>query len=231
MLREFLNIFRSEDPLSAMGDNFTHMLTLTSEMTRVAGDIYFAGAASTEERDRIYRQDIKVNKLERTIRKQAIAHLSIRGNSGDLPYCLFLLSLVKDVERLGDYAKNLTEVMDFRPGPLPDDAIVREIGEIRQAVDEMFAVVSDVVARSDRERALDLIQRGRTLLKRCEELISRIAASAYDARTTAATVLGTRYYKRLGGHLLNVLSGVVMPLHKLDYFDEDEVRKQDEAGT
>jgi len=34
-------------------------------------------------------------------------------------------------------------------------------------------------------------------------------------------VLATRYYKRIGGHVLNVLSSVVMPLHKVDYYDED----------
>ena len=32
-----------------------------------------------------------------------------------------------------------------------------------------------------------------------------------------------RYYKRIGGHVLNVLSGVTMPLHKVDYYDEDAV--------
>ncbi len=32
-----------------------------------------------------------------------------------------------------------------------------------------------------------------------------------------------RSYKRISGHVLNVLSSVVMPLHKIDYYDEDEV--------
>ena len=226
MLREFLSIFRSEDPLSAMGENFTRMLALTSDMTRVAGGIYFAGAASGEERDRIYKEDVEVNKLERTIRKQVVAHLSIRRNTSDLPYCLFLVSLVKDVERIGDYAKNLTEVMDFRPGPLPDDEIIGELQGIRRRVEERFRATPEVVGGSNRERASALIQDGRTVAKECEKLIARIAGSDYDARTAAATVLGTRYYKRIGGHLLNVLSSVVMPLHKVDYFDEDEITRR-----
>jgi len=33
-------------------------------------------------------------------------------------------------------------------------------------------------------------------------------------------VLLTRFYKRVGGHLLNVISSVVMPLHKVDFYDE-----------
>jgi hypothetical protein len=51
-------------------------------------------------------------------------------------------------------------------------------------------------------------------------LVNRIARSEYDAGTTAATILGARFYKRIAAHVLNVLSGVVMPLHKLDYYDE-----------
>jgi hypothetical protein len=36
-------------------------------------------------------------------------------------------------------------------------------------------------------------------------------------------VLLTRFYKRIAAHLSNVLSVVVMPLHKIDYFDEREL--------
>ena len=44
-----------------------------------------------------------------------------------------------------------------------------------------------------------------------------------DACTATALALGTRYNKRIGGHVLNVLSSVVMPIHKIDYDDEDHV--------
>lgn len=224
MLREFLSLFRTHDALSAMGDSFREMLDHTRGMTRFAGDLYFAGTATPEERQQVYRADIQVNKLERAIRKQVIAHLSIRSNSQDVPYCLFLFSLVKDVERIGDYAKNLTELMELRPGPLPDDAITRELLRIRQEVDLTFEIVGELVGAGDRERALERIERGRALGKQCEALVREVAATDYDARTAVAAVLGTRYYKRIGGHLLNVLSSVFMPLHKLDYFDEDELR-------
>lgn len=223
MFREFLSIFRRDDPLSAMGENFTRMLTLTDEMTRVAGNMYFTGSATSEDRDRIYRQDIEVNKLQRTIRKQVVAHLAIRTTSADIPYCLFLVSLVKDVERLGDYAKNLTEVMDFHPHPVPDDELGRELRRIREGVEAAFAEATTIVNASDRERALRLIKEGRDLSRRCDELIERIARGPHGASTTTALALGARYYKRIGGHVLNLLSSVVMPLHKLDYFDEDEI--------
>ena len=70
---------------------------------------------------------------------------------------------------------------------------------------------------------MQYIRQGRDLAHRCETLILRIARASYDASTTAVLVLCARYYKRIGGHAINVLSAVVMPLHKVDYYDEEEI--------
>ncbi|MEJ2342200.1 MAG: PhoU domain-containing protein [Gemmatimonadales bacterium] len=154
MFRQLLSVFRDSKPLHAMGEDFAEMLQMTYDITVRAGQAYFTNASSSEDRSYIYTQDVKINKLERKIRKAVVAHLSFPENTQSVPYCLALMSLVKDVERIGDYAKNVAEVRDFFAGP-------------------------------------------------------------------AALVLGTRYYKRINAHILNVLTSVVMPLHKLDYFDED----------
>ncbi len=220
MFRELIRIFRGDNPLGRMGDNFTKMLGLARDQTIRAGQIFFSKPASPEERTQIYKQDVKVNKLERKIRKQVIAHLSVAGNSADVPYSLLLMSLVKDVERIGDYAKNLAETLDVSGATLPDDDTVAELREIRNGIESTFEAVAEVFAQSDEEEAVALIRQGRDMSHRCDALIDRIAKGDYDAATTVAVTLGTRFYKRIGAHLLNILSGVVMPLHKLDYYDE-----------
>ena len=223
MFRELLSVFRSSDPLRAMQNNFSAMLTLGYEMILSAGQIFFTGSASSQERTDLYRRDVHMNQLQRQIRKQVVTHLSVPGNRPDVPYSLLLVSLVKDVERIGDYAKNLAEINDLRPGALPEDEIALELQEIRRGVEQSFKALSVVFGSSDRERAVELIQQGRDAAHRCNALITRIARSDYDAGTVTALVLGTRYYKRIDGHVLNVLSSIVMPIHKIDYYDEDEV--------
>ena len=221
MLRELLSIFRPGNPLRAMADNFAKMLELTHEQTAKAGEIYFRRSASPEDRTEIRRIDVQVNKLEREIRRQVITHLSMRGTTPQVPYCLLLMSLVKDVERIGDYAKNLSEVVDYSTNPLPEDDITAELREARAFVENTFESTAEIFSESDRERAIELITEGRDLARRSDLLLTRIARSDYDAGQTTAAVLGTRYYKRIGAHILNILSSVVMPLHKLDYYDED----------
>jgi len=180
MLRELLSIFRSEKPLAAMGENFSEMLQITYQMTVQAGDIYFGKSVAPDERTQIYKRDVQVNRLERAIRRQVIAHLSL-DNSPSLPYCLLLMSLVKDAERIGDYAKNLLEAGELHPNPLPDDEIVGELREIRAGVEAAFAVTAEVFALSDRERAHALIREGRDLNHRCDSIVTWVAQSDYDA--------------------------------------------------
>ena len=223
MFRELLSIFRSKDVLAEMGENFARMLQLAHEMTLSAGAVFFGKKISQQERDHLYQQDIRVNQSERSIRKQVVAHLSLQGNQLDVPYCLLLMSLVKDVERMGDYAKNILELAAFGPDRFPDDEAVQELQAIRQGVETLFEAALEILNSSESDQALRLIREGREIAQRSDGLIESVARANYDASTTTALVLGTRYYKRIGGHLLNVISSVVMPLHKVDYFDEDEI--------
>ncbi|MEJ2504027.1 MAG: PhoU domain-containing protein [Gemmatimonadota bacterium] len=220
MLRELLSLFRSDDVIAEMGENFSRMLDMAKELTFESGGYFFEGPPTPEQRTSVSKQDIKLNKMERRIRKQVIVHLALGEGQRDTPYGLLLMSLVKDVERIGDYCKNLAEVYDDGGGPIPDDENAAELREIRAVVEDILSATGRVFGTSDTETSLDLIRRGREVNRRCDALVKRVAGSDYDAATTTTMVLGARYYKRIQSHLLNVLSGVVMPLHKLDYYDE-----------
>ncbi len=191
-----------------------------------AGEIYF-GSSPTDPTAvaRIRQRDVEVNALQRTIRRQVVAHLSFETSRGDVPYCLLLISLVKDVERLGDYAKNLSEVRAIHPDPLPDDSLVRELRAFRDWITADYHILADVIEQTDRVSADKLITEGRIISRQLDALIGKIAAAGYDGRTAAAIVMGARFYKRIVGHIINLLTGVVQPLHQLDYYDEDDTRE------
>lgn len=226
MLRELLAAFRSKHPLSEMGANFGRMIGLTGESIHEAGEIYFdALPIDPTNVARIRQRDVEVNALQRTIRRQVVAHLSFETGRGDVPYCLLLISLVKDVERLGDYAKNLSEVRAIHPDPLPDDSVVGELRAVRDWITADYHVLADVLEQTDRVSADKLITEGRIISRQLDALIGKAAAAGYDGRTAAAIVLGTRFYKRIVGHIINLLTGVVRPLHQLDYYDEDNTRE------
>jgi len=230
MLKELISIIKGDSPLKEISVSFREMLSIAQEMTLEASEIYWRTTPSMERVRSLYERDIRVNKLERTIRKRIATHLTINANY-DVPYSLLLMSLVKDVERLGDYAKNLAETCELTDAPIPDDELTVELRDIRDKVETLAREASRVFAESDRERATELTVGGRVVAKRCDELVRQIARSEYSPALTVKLTLGTRYYKRINSHVLNVLSSVIMPLHKLDYYDEDLLHQANESAV
>ncbi len=222
MWMELIDIFRGGDELEEAGNDLFEMLRIVREMAAIVRPHVFEHRISLEDRNRVYELDIQVNELERKVRKRVVAHLSL--NPTQVPYCLLLMTLVKDVERVGDYIKNVTEVSDLGGGPVPGGPLRDELEQLIEIASKLMAEVGDVLKGQDRERATDLIQRGRAAGKRCDRLLVAISHSEFGAGEVTSMVLLTRFYKRLGAHLVNILSSVVMPLHKVDFFDEKELK-------
>ncbi len=95
------------------------------------------------------------------------------------------------MECLGDYAKNLAQLADIRHEIFPLGPKLDELLSVRRGVQRILATTPQI-----------------------------IKDASHDAGTTTALILGARFYKRICGHLLNVLTSVVIPLDKVDYIDE-----------
>ena len=223
MFSQLLQIFRKPNSMSEMASLFTEMLETAHKMNVTAGRVLFDNDVPQEDIDQIYRSDVRVNKAERKLRKMVITHMAVGPEPTTIPHTLLLMSLVKDVERLGDYAKNLTELREFFDDPFPTSLEGTELQLVRKVTDDAFDAVRAVLDGADQDAAMDRIRQLKDAGRRCDAVIPAIARSG--ASTTEAVVLtaGSRHYKRIGGHLLNLFTSVVMPLHKVDYFDEDGV--------
>ncbi|MEY3014879.1 MAG: hypothetical protein RIT45_3614 [Pseudomonadota bacterium] len=222
MWKELIDIFRGKDaPLEEVATEFRAMLELTREMSDLVRPHIFEGALPMDVRRRVYELDVEVNKLERSVRKRLITHLSLRPSH--VPYSLLLISMSKDAERVGDYVKNIAEVGDLGGGTVPDGELRDELSDLISVADRLHREVAGVLDAQARERAIELVQLGRTAGKRCDRLVGAIATSDLPAAQVTALVLLTRFYKRLGAHLVNILSSVIMPVHKVDFFDESEL--------
>lgn len=225
MLEKLFSIFSGKSPGHRSTADFTEMMSIARGLVLDASEVYWGKELSPEARTELYSRDVKLNKLERDVRVSVVAQLASPVAS-DVPYGLLIMSLVKDVERLGDYAKNLTEVARMSGvshKDLPDDEVLGELAEIRRSVDKLASEAASVYASADRDRAQSLTVEGRSVAKRCDKLVERIAKQDYSAAVAVNLTLATRFYKRIQGHLLNLLSSVIMPLHKLDYYDETAV--------
>jgi phosphate transport system protein len=223
MFEKLLQIFSGSPPLEATGKLFSKMQGLVRDMVQTASGTYWGLVLTEQDRRALFETDMQVNALQREIRKQLAYHLA-GAASANAPQGLLLMSLIKDIERLGDYAKNLSEVhalTGIGAGDLPDGELRNQLRQIAGFVEAINREFTQVCANQNQHRAHQLMVEGKKVSRACDDLVRSLARSNLSAQLAVNMTLATRYYKRISGHLVNVLSSVVMPLHQLDYMSED----------
>jgi phosphate uptake regulator len=167
-----------------------------------------------------------VNQLEREIRRELVVHSSVFGGI-DSPAVLVYMSVVKDIERVGDYAKNLLDLArdgaDLSRSPNAEDW--------RRLAAEVSRFIADAGAAfhaRDAARSRELRQQGDRLLSLFDERISALIRADESGVQSVPRALAHRYLKRVVAHLMNLLSAVIMPMDKLDFFDEDPEDRLDD---
>jgi phosphate transport system protein len=220
MLKELIKMWRKIGLLEKALKNFLKMMDRTEEMFRCSSEALFGARKLADARDTIYEADIKVNKKERKIRKELVEHLAVNPR-GDAPACLILMSVSKDVERAGDYCKNLLEVADMIKEPIMESPYADDLRGMVDLVAASFAEAKQAFAEEDQTLGHDLIVQETKFAKRSDAMVEKVANDdTLTSNQAVCLALAFRFLKRINAHLGNVASTVVMPLHKIDYFDE-----------
>ena len=220
MWKRLVQRFTSVDPIKPITLEFMEMLEHTRTMSQRVHPHLFDQELSPIDSKEVYDLDVKVNKLERSIRKRIINHLNLSNDK--VSYCLLMMSIIKDAERMGDYLKNIYEVRALTGAYIPPSHFRAELESVIALVVETLNATPDIIANEDVEGATKHLQAGRSSAQKCDKLLSELAQSDLSAAEVTSMVLLTRFHKRLGAHLLKILSSVVMPLHKLDFYDGRE---------
>jgi phosphate transport system protein len=219
------HLFNEEHPLQDAGVEFSRMLTLASNMVRRSSQVYWGAYLSPQEADVFHRSDADVDRLQREVRKRLMRHFSIAPRTAggeDAARGLMLMSLVKDVERLGDYAKNLLEVHSVSgrgAGDIPEDGVGGRLRRVAEFAVGLFSEIGDVFSGKRRERALPLLLQAVEQKRACDEIVFDVARCVTDVGVAVDLTLASRHYKRIIGHGCNLLSGLLVPVHRLDQFD------------
>ncbi len=169
----------------------------------------------------IKKTDRQVNKAEREVRRELVVHASVRGAQADIPMVLVSMSIVKDAERIGDYAKNIFDLaaagVDLSSTPDLDRLIKH-----RDQVSRLIAETARIFGERDAEAAHLILQAEDENLVEYDNLVITQINSDAPAATAVPIALLYRYLKRITAHSMNVLTSLVMPLDRLDYYDEDK---------
>lgn len=220
MFKKLIGALRQRPLLNEMICEMEQMLAEAVNMYRPTAQVLTGKQElSPEIHQMIYETDRKINHLQRKIRKQLVEHLIVAPGS-DVPISLVLMSITKDAERVGDLCKNLLEVAEELGGKLDGGKYEQRFGKILHETEALFAPTVEAFCRSDKDLGYTAVEKARYLAKECDKVISELLEDSLNCRHAVLFTLLARHLKRICSHLSNIATSVVMPLHKLDYFDE-----------
>lgn len=221
MIRDILKLL-SKDNLQVQA------LTECYEMIELCEKMVTASVDSLRNRDdaqmeeNVYDMDKKLNRFERDVRRKVMTHLSL-GHIGDLTSGLTLVSIVIDLERIGDYSKNIHDLARNHPKRLHGGEVEAELKEIEEAALENFSRGARAFRAGDVDEARALMAGYKEdISSKCAELEERLVAGgitlpSHEAVTVA---LYLRCLKRVSAHTRNLLSSLVNPFVRIGYAEK-----------
>jgi Na+/phosphate symporter len=218
MIKEILSIFKSNTLMDRAFQRSYDMLDLTYKMFLSSKEVLRETEHTKVEVD-LSDEDIEVNKYQREVRKDVFNHL-ILTEGEQLSSGLVLVSIVIDIERIGDYTKNIVEIAQNHPQRLHGGMFEDDLIRIEESVDENFRRTIDVFKHSDEEAARQLIKEFKWIPKTSDkDLMELVQArdSSISSGSSAALALYFRSLKRINGHLRNVTTSVINPFHRIGY--------------
>ena len=134
--------------------------------------------------------------------------------------CLVLVSIIIDIERIGDYTKNIVDLAKNHPARLNGGLYEEDLQKIEHAVEDTFLRVTKDLQNSDAGDAEKLLLAHEWVNHICDQhaidYIKEVdkTISSGDAVTLA---LYYRFIKRINSHLRNVATSVVNPFDHIGF--------------
>jgi len=219
MFENILSFWKGREFMTQALKEFKEMLEGSETMFGLVCQRLIHNQNAEDLREKVYSIDQKINAREKNIRKNIVEHLILQPTV-DVSACLVLMSVVKDAERLGDYCKNLYEVTDLLEKPLDQEKYKKMFNGIDEELAQVFKDTKTAFIESNESVAALSWEHKAKISKRCDEVIEQLAKSNISTNEAVCFTLIARHYKRLSSHLVNIATSVILPVSKLDYYDE-----------
>ena len=168
----------------------------------------------------IYSMDKKINEFERDVRRKVMTHLAVGGKE-DIGSGLVLVSVVIDIERIGDYTKNIYDLAVEYPKKLSCGSFEQEVSKMEDLAKEYLNDSIDAFKNQDINLARKLMEDYKKDISSAESLIIKQVISGnvtgLSVSQASSLCLYLRYLKRVSAHSRNLVSSIVNPFDRIGY--------------
>ena len=218
MIKELLSVFKQNTLMDRAFQRSYEMLDLTQEMFLKSKEVLRYKDHAQVDFD-INNEDSAVNKYQREVRKDVFNHLALTGVD-QLASGVVLVSIVIDIERIGDFTKNIVEIAINHQARLRAGKFEEDLVKIESAVEENFKRTIDCFKLADEIAGRELVKDYKWVSKVSDNVLMMLvneADKSIKCGSAVALALYLRSLKRVNSHLRNVASSVVNPFHRIGY--------------
>lgn len=222
MWKELITVWKSDNLLLQAWDESYEMLEISREMFWEAIRILRESDDLTVNRE-IRKKDTVVNAYLQEVRRKVMTHCSVQGPRS-LPSGMILVSIVIDMERIGDYCKNILDLAEVHPQRLTVSEYEETLRDIEQEIKSRFDGTIDVLKDQDVEKARMMMN---TFMAEISGICDRIDEDLVQGKVerltpsdSAALALYVRYLKRISAHLNNIATSVVNPFDRIGFYEK-----------
>lgn len=215
------SIFRDADQLDTVEEQLLEMLASCQNTFDLATGAVLGELDVTEAGNQLAEIDRELNKTERAIRRELLVHGTVRGAEMNQGLMLAYMSVAKDIERIGDYCKNIWNLAQMGVNLSTGDDL-DEIIKHKNRVKFLLAESLKAFGEQDMDKVHDLVPGIKEDTIHYDDHLVEFVNSDLPGRVAAPRALLYRYLKRISAHLSNVLSSVVMPVDRIDFYKKSK---------
>jgi len=173
--------------------------------------------------EQVIKDDKSINKSERTVRRKLLTHFAI-ADKIDIGSGFTVSSIVIDIERIGDYAKNIADLAILMDNKFTCEVFDDKVKSIESKIEAMFIKTITAVENDDVDIARNVYEMYKKEISgECSAIKDSLIKGNEEisAGNAVAIALYLRYMKRIGAHLSNISTSVVNPFPRIGYKEKN----------
>ena len=150
------------DLLDSIDAKLSEMLTNSMHAYDITMNCLLGDTNLETVRDDLYNTDKAINELHREVRREMIIHSAVNSRNLDIPLLLSYMTMSKDIERIGDYCKNLFEIAETGNSFAKGDDLDTYM-ELKNDIGKLIVYLQSCLNLDDESKVQDLITLGSSL--------------------------------------------------------------------
>ena len=219
LFKDIVKLWNSDDLLSQAWDESYDMMVLSNEIFNKAIK-YLRRNEKIDAIKILKKRDMEINLFQKNVRRKVVTHYAISQNVESLPNGLVLLNMVVDIERVGDYTKNILDLSLNYPGSMLAEDFSSDLAEIENEVLSRFEKTINAINSQDELVAKSLMSSYKDVVKGSDKIVNGCISGKITQGSESKSValaLYARYLKRIAAHLKNITTILINPFEAVGY--------------